>query len=152
MPIRKICVDEVTTINNTFSETVTCTEPNHTPTAAGDECNVHVYNMGLDLSSTPPSLSFSFDAQFGYQFHDSSCATFNDFCNIMGNSGSVTLPAGATVCCDGDVPTDIEASADCDSTNITTTPTSVSGPVSLSFTVTNLCTPTILCVEDTTCP
>ncbi|MFW6386824.1 MAG: hypothetical protein ACOCZM_02510 [Bacillota bacterium] len=107
--------------------------------------------MDLDLETSPPTLSFSFDAQLEYQFEDETGGTFNDYCNVLGNSGSVELPPGSTVC-DGETVTDIEASADCDSNNITTTPNSVSGPVSLSFTVNNLCAPTILCVEDTMCP
>ncbi|MEJ6949876.1 hypothetical protein [Natronospora cellulosivora (SeqCode)] len=151
MAIRQICVSEVTNLTTDYAETITCTNPGHTPTAAGDDCNIHVYNVGLNLNTTPPTLSFSFDSQFQYKFHDDSCATFNDYCNVMGSTGSITLPTGVTLCCDGAISPEIQASASCDAGQITTTETSVSGPVSLAFTITNLCAPTIICVEDTDC-
>lgn len=152
MAIRKLCVDEVTTITKSFSQTVTCTNPDHTPTAPGDECRVHVYNVGLNLGASPPTLAFSFDSQFEYKYHEANCGTFHDYCDVMGKSGSVTVPSGATICCDGSISPQIESSVDCNPGSITTTASSVSGSVSMSFTVTNLCTPTVICVDDTTCP
>ncbi|HIE12884.1 MAG TPA: hypothetical protein EYP63_05600 [Desulfotomaculum sp.] len=151
MAIRKLCVNEVTTIASTFAETVTCTDPAHTPVVgAGDECGVAVYNVTANLGATPPTLSFSYDAQFEYQYVQQG-ATFQDFCNVVGSSGSVTLPDSLTLCCGPTVPL-VTSSATCDASAITTTATSVSGPVTLSFTVTNLCTQTIICVDDTVCP
>ncbi|HAG07871.1 MAG: hypothetical protein XD69_0037 [Clostridia bacterium 62_21] len=150
MTIRRLCVDEITTVTDTFSQTVTCTNPGFTPIGPGDECNVLVYNTAVNLGTTPPTLSFSFDAQFEYQYEHLG-ATFLDYCNALGNSGSFTLPTGVTLCCGATVPL-VQSSVTCNAAAITTTPTSVSGNVTLSFTVTNLCVQTIICVDDTTCP
>ncbi|MBO8127813.1 MAG: hypothetical protein H0Z39_01225 [Peptococcaceae bacterium] len=144
-------MDEVTTITSTLSETVTCTNPAYTPTGPGDECNIVLYNIGVNLGTTPPTLSFSYDAQFEYQYLHEGGATFCDFCDVFGRSGSITLPSGVTVCCGTTVPS-VTYSALCNPGSITTTATSVSGPVTVSFTVTNLCSKTIICVDDTTCP
>lgn len=151
MAIRRLCVNEVTSVTSTFSQTVTCTTPAHTPVVgAGDECNVALYNVAANFGVTPPTLSFSFDVQFEYLYMNAG-VTFNDYCNVLGNSGSITLPTGVTLCCGGTMPL-VTSSASCNAAAITTTPTTVSGPVTLSFTVTNLCTQTIICVDDTTCP
>ncbi|MEW6573627.1 MAG: hypothetical protein AB1374_08355 [Bacillota bacterium] len=151
MAIRRLCVNEVTAITSTLSQTVTCTTPAHTPVVgAGDECNVAVYNVAANLGATPPTLAFSFDVQFEYKYMQSG-VTFHDYCTVTGNSGSITLPTGVTLCCGGTMPA-VSSSISCNPGAITTTSTSVSGPVTLSFTVTNLCTQTIICVDDTTCP
>lgn len=150
MAIRRLCVNEVTAIVRTFSQTVTCTTPAFTPVGPGDECSIALYNVNTNLGAVPPTLSFSYDVQFEYQYSHAG-ATFQDYCNAMGNSGSVTLPTGVTVCCGTTMPL-VTSSPSCGAGAITTTPTSVAGPVSLSFTVTNLCTPTIICVDDTICP
>lgn len=149
MATRKICVDEVTTMTKSFSESITCTSPAHTPTSPGDEARVHLYNVGLDLEANPPNLSFSFDTQFEYHY-DGNGATFSDYCTVTGQSGAVTLPEGISPCCDEAFPPEITSSATCSADSITTTPSSVSGEVSLAFTVTNLCAPTIISIEDTT--
>jgi len=148
MAIRRLCVDEVTTVASSFTATATCTTPANTPVAAGDECAVAVYNIAVNFGATPPTLSFSYDAQFEYQFSHQG-VTFQDYCNAMGNSGSITLPTGTTLCCSATVPS-VTSSSSCGS--ITTTSTLVSGDITLAFTVDNLCTQTIICVDDTTCP
>jgi hypothetical protein len=151
MTIRRLCVNEVTTISRTFSQTVTCTDPAHTPVVgAGDECSIALYNVSINLGTTPPTLSFSFDSQFEYQYLHAG-VTFQDYCNVLGSSGSVTLPTGVTLCCGGTMPT-VASSASCNAGAITTTSTSVSGPVTLAFTVTDLCSQTVICVDDTICP
>ncbi len=151
MAIRRLCVNEVTTLTSTFSQTVTCTTPAHTPViGAGDECSVALYNVSINLGATPPTLSFSYDAQFEYQYLQSG-VTFQDYCTVAGNSGSITLATGVTLCCGGTMPT-VTSSPSCNAGAITTTSTSVSGPVTLSFTVTDLCSQTVICVDDTTCP
>lgn len=150
MAIRVLCVQEVTTVIEDFSDTVTCTNPSFTPTGVGDECNVVVYNVAANLGLVPPTLSFSYDAQFEYVYEHIG-ATFNDFCNALGNSGSITLPTGTTLCCTATLPS-ITYSSVCDPGSITTTETMVTGDVTLSFTVSNLCAETIICVDDTPCP
>jgi hypothetical protein len=148
MTVRKICVDEVTTLNETYSETVTCTDPSHTPIDAGDECRVHVYNENINLNNN--TLSFSFEAEFEYEYETSAGATFTDDCIISDQSDSLTIPSGVNLCCGATTP-NINTAVSCDSTAITTTTTSVSGPVFVSFSIDNLCVPTIICVDDTTC-
>lgn len=149
MAIRRICVDEVTSSVVTFSETITCTEPSFTPvTGAGDECHAILDNVQLDFSTSPPTLSFSFGAQFEYAYRlDSS--TFYDYCNVFNQSGSTNITSGTTNCCG---TPQIEYAINCDPANITTTETTVTGVVDFAFTVSNLCISTIICVDDTTCP
>jgi len=150
MTVRKLCAHEITSIVQSLTETVTCSTPAFTPVGPGNACNVALYNVNLNLGSTPPTLSFSFDAQLAYQFLNAG-ATFLDFCLIHGRSGSISLPPGITACCGGPLPPAVTFAAGCDARTITTTPTSVSADVTLSFTVSDLCAPTIICVEDATC-
>ncbi|MFZ5898314.1 MAG: hypothetical protein ACOYU7_03885, partial [Bacillota bacterium] len=97
MAIRRICVDEVTTLSTTFSETITCTNPAFTPVGPGKVCNAVLYNVGVNLDSTPMTLSFSFDAQFEYEYEHAG-SIFRDYCNSVGNSGFIALPGGTTLC------------------------------------------------------
>jgi len=150
MTVRKLCANEITSLVTSLTETVTCGSPAFTPVGPGSACNVALYNVNVNLGSMPPTLSFSFDAQLEYQFLNAG-ATFLDFCLIHGQSGSLNLPPGLTACCGGPLPPTVTFAASCDAGSITTTPTSVSGNVTLSFTVSDLCAPTIICVEDTTC-
>lgn len=148
MSVVKICTSEVTTISKSFSETLTCTDPAHTPIVApGDECRISIYNIGLDLSTAPPNLCFSFDTEFEYAYL-SHGTTFMDYCEVTGNSACLTLPEGVTLCC-GLSPS-VEYC--CSAALITATETSVTGEINVSVTITNLCVPTIFCVESITCP
>lgn len=148
--IRQLCVNEITSVTATVSQTVTCTDPAFTPVGAGNECNVALYNVTVDLGATPPTLAFSYDVQFEYQYLTDGGVTFSDYCTVVELSGAVTLPGGTSVCC-AETPA-VTYSASCNPGSITTTPTSVSGSIDLSFSVSNLCVPTIICVEDTLCP
>jgi len=150
MTVIKICAEQITTFNEQFSGTITCTDPACTPVVgAGNECNVAVYNVGIDLGVTPPVLCFSFDTQLEYVY---TChgATFHDFCNVLGSTTCMDLPEGVTMCCD--LSPTWTYSATCDPGSITTTSDSVSGPVTISFTLDNLCVPTVICMDTTTCP
>lgn len=142
MVVRKICVQEITSITDNFSATVTCTDPRHTPIGIGDDCHTRIYNTFLN----PPTLSFSYDAEFEYLYLQGT-DTFHDYCIVTGLSGSLTLPGGPTVCC----ALTPAATAQISCTGVTTTSTYVQGQVSFTFTVSNLCSPTIICVLDTPC-
>lgn len=149
MTIRRLCVQEVTTITESFTEAVTCTNPDHAPIGVGDECRTSLYNTTLNLTTAPPTVAFSFDVQWEYLW-DNNGTTFQDFCDVMGQSGSFTLPSSATAdCIDGATVT---GSITCLLGSMTATSTYVSGEVQFDFTVTNLCSQTIICVDDTTCP
>ncbi|RPF49893.1 hypothetical protein EDD75_0719 [Thermodesulfitimonas autotrophica] len=150
MAIRKLCVEEITTIGLNWTETLTCTNPAHTPVGPGDECNAHIYGVTVDLSTVPPTLSFTCDAQFEYQYLQDG-ATFQDYCNILSSQCSTQLPAGVHVCCGQTLPS-VTYSVACSPGSITTTPTYVAGQLSYAFTIDNLCSYTIICVDDTICP
>ena len=149
MAVRRICVNELTTLLREYEETITCTNPNYPPVGAGNQCRIVVYNLDLDLEASTPSLSFSFDVQWEYEFEHLG-VVFLDFCSAPGNSGSLTLPEGLTICCG--LEPDIEVEPLCDAGGITTTPTSVSGDIAIAFTINNLCFTTIICVDDVECP
>jgi len=146
----QICAEQVSTVNPTYSATVTCESPRFTPIGAGDECHMSVYNVSLDAASSPMTLSFSFNSEFEYQYLDHG-VTFNDYCSVNGQSGSITLPTGLTQCCCGLTPTYVY-SYSCNAAAITTTSTMVQGPVSLAFTVSNLCSTTLICINTEECP
>lgn len=148
MAIRMLCVNEITTVTENFSATAVCVDPAHTPVVGpGTQCSSVFYNVALN----PPVLTFSFDAQFEYQYLNQGC-TFMDFCDVFGMSGTIDIAAdGLTSCC-GVTPSVSFISCTCDPLSITTTPTSVAGVIGTTFTITNLCVPTIICVDDTTCP
>lgn len=150
MTVIQICAEQVSTLSATYAATITCDTPGHTPVGAGDECHISVYDVNLDTASSPMTLSFSFNCEFEYQYLDHG-VTFCDYCYINGQSGSVTLTSGLTLCNCGLTPT-YEYSYSCDATAITTTSTMVQGPVSVAFTVTNLCAPTLVCVDTVACP
>lgn len=151
MAVRRLCVQEITTINKSESITVTCTDPAHTPVgqATPSECNCALYNVAFTIDAYP-TISFSYDVQLKYAYEQSG-VTFEDFCDVVGRSGSMTFDEGVTFCTCPQAFT-LSSSVSCDATAITTTTTSVSGPVTFSFTLTNLCAQTIICVDDTTCP
>lgn len=164
MPLVKICCNEVTAINYTYSGMVTCGDPKYSPVKPGNEGNVCCYDVGIDLKTTPPMLRFSYDAQFEYAYikkqnsekdeSDCGCSsscTFLDYCNITGGSARVSLPDGVTLCPCGCGDPQVTCAATYDPKSITTTPTSVSGNIMISLTVTNLCVPTFVCVETEPC-
>lgn len=149
MAIRRICVQEITDVARTEAFTVTCTNPSHTPVGPADpsECNIALYNVAFTTNPVP-TISYSYDVQFKYAFLQSG-VTFEEFCNVFEQSACLTFDTGTASCC-GFAPS-ITSSAICNPAAITTTETSVSGPVSFAFTVTNLCAQTIICVDDTVC-
>ncbi len=164
MPLIKICAYEVTSFDPVLPIALTCHDPCHTPVGPGNQCNVCCYDAKLDFKTTPPTLCFSYDAQFEYAYLEkphhgkgeadelcvSSC-TFLDFCDITGQTACIPLPAGVTLCpCGCGEPT-VTCSATCDPKSIVTTPHSVSGHVTISLHVTNLCDPTTVCVETVPC-
>lgn len=151
MAIVQICADQVTSVAPAYAATVTCASPRFTPAAPGNECNMVVYNVALNTATSPLTLSFSFDTQYEYLFLLQG-VTFADFCTVENLSGSVTLPdSGLGICECGLTPT-YQVSYTCNPGSIVTTPTMVQGPVSLAFTVSNLCTPTVFCVSTVPCP
>jgi hypothetical protein len=149
MAIRRICVNEVTTAAATVAQTVLCSSPAYTPVASGDECNVALFNLAVNLGTSPPTLSFSYSTNAEYQYLQNG-TTFEDFCNVLNQSYTYALASGVTSCC-GLSPT-ATASISCNPSGITTTSTMVQCTVTFAFTVTNLCSSTIICVSDTTCP
>lgn len=145
----KICALEVITINVTAQKEVASSHIAHTPVGPGANCNVCCYNAAFNPNTTPPTLGFSFDAQLEYQYEDQPGCTFLDFCDIVGNSACLSLPDGLTICpCGSPLPV---CSATCISESITTTPTTVSGIVSFSIAVANLCAPTVICIQTCQC-
>ena len=146
MAIRKICVNEVTSVPSTFSRLVFCPNPNYTPTGPGDESRVALFNVALNTGTTPPTIAFSYSSNMEYSFTQGG-TTFMDYCDVLGLSGSVTLSSGVSTCC-GFTPSVTYTSS---ITGITTTSTFVEGTVNFAFTVSNLCSPTVICVDDTTC-
>jgi hypothetical protein len=164
MPLIKICAYEVTSFDPVLPITVTCNDPCFKPVAPGNQCNVCCYDAKLDLSATPPTLCFSYDAQFEYAYLGKrqpekdeatpGCAcscTFLDFCNVTGQSVCITLPAGVTLCPCGCGEPKVTCSATCDPGSIETTHCSVSGQITISLHVSNLCDPTTVCVETESC-
>lgn len=149
MAITQICAEQVNTVNTTFAATVTCSSPAFTPVAAGTDCQVSVYNVALNTATSPVTLAFSFDANFEYGYMDQGI-TFSDYCRVAGQTGSVTLTDGLSLCGCGLVPT-FQYSYTCNAAAITTTPTMVQGPISVAFTVSNLCSPTVFCVDSVAC-
>lgn len=153
MAVRKICVQEITTLNRTETFTVTCTTPSFTPIGLGSpsEANAVLYNAAFTISPVP-TISFSYDVQFKYAFLQNG-GTFEEFCDVLSNSGALTFNTGVTSC-DCQDAFSITSSIATDPAAITTTqdPNTVSGPVTVSFTLNNLCAQTIICVEDTICP
>lgn len=151
MAVRRICVRELTTVTQTQTLTVTCASPSFTPTGTGNqpECNVNLYNVSFSVSPVP-TITFSYDAQFKYTY-DLNGGSFEEFCNVLNQSGSIILDAGLGSCTCSDAFT-ITSSVTCDPTAITTTDTSVAAPVTFNFTLNDLCAETIICVDDTTCP
>lgn len=147
MTVRKLCVNEVTSVVKQVTDKVTCEHPCYSPAGPGHSCGVALYNVTANLGNVPPTLSFSYDAQLEYQYLNAG-ATFLDYCLLQGQNGSLDLPLGLTACSGEAVPPSVTWTATCHPTSITTTPTSVSGEVTLSFTVSELCAPTIICVED----
>ncbi len=147
MTIRQICVNLVSSAAATYSNVVTCTNPAHTPTGPGTDNHVVLFNVAANYGASPPTIAFSYSSNMEYTWTQAG-STFDAYCDVLGSSGSVTLPSGSGTCC-GITPS-ITYSATIGS--ITTTSTMVQGTVSFAFTVTNLCSPTIICVDDTTCP
>ncbi|MDD3363427.1 MAG: hypothetical protein PHZ03_00440 [Syntrophomonas sp.] len=150
MAIVQICGEQVSTIEQTYAATVTCGDPTYTPVAAGDNCNMVVYNVALNTGTSPMTLSFSFDTELKYLFLNQGM-TFADYCMVNAQSGAVTLPDGLEICNCGLTPT-YQVAYTCNPGSITTTSTMVQGPVALAFTVSNLCTPTVFCVSTVACP
>jgi len=151
MTKRKICVLEVTDVSKTDAFTVTCTTPAHTPCGCGcpGECNIALYSVAF--TTTPyPTISYSYDVQWKYSYLQSG-TTFEEFCSVYNQSKSITFDSLTTTCC-GLAPS-ITSSCTCNCAAITTTSTSVAGPVSFAFTINNLCAQTVICIDDTTgCP
>lgn len=145
MAIRTICVNEVTSVPSTFSSLVVCSNPTHTPTGAGDERRVALFNVALNTGTTPPTIAFSYSTNMEYSFTQGG-TTFMDYCDVLGLSGSVTLASGVGTCCSLTPSITYTAAI----TGITTTSTMVEGTVNFAFTVGNLCSPTIIAVVDTT--
>ncbi|MEA1961702.1 MAG: hypothetical protein U9N81_10630, partial [Bacillota bacterium] len=146
-----ICAEEITSIGLNFSPTLTCTSPAYTPIGAGTQGCVDVYNPAINWASSPPSLCFSYDASFEYEYMNQGGSTFLNFCEIKDNSTCLDLPSGVTLCACGLDPT-YTVCCTCDPTSITTTPTLVIGELGISFTVTDLCVPTVFCVSTIACP
>ncbi len=150
MALRKICVQEITNVTKTDAFTATCTSPANSPLSAANpsECNVALYNVAFTTDPIP-TISYSYDAQFKYSYMHQG-VTFEDFCFINSQSRSITFDSDISSCNCGTAFT-MTASATCDPAAITTTPTSVSGPLTFNFTLNNLCAETIICIDDTTC-
>ena len=148
MAIIRICAEEVSSINENFAQSLTCTDPGYTPVGPGTDANAAVYNVSVDLATSPPQLCFSYDVQLEYQYLNNG-VTFLEFCHINDNSSCLALPESLTLCVCGLLPTFSFNSA---VTVTGATPTSVSGDLSIDFSVSDLCVPTSFCVSTTDCP
>lgn len=151
MAIVKICAEEVSNVTQTYAATVTCSNPLFPPVAAGNQCNMVVYNVALHTSTSPMTLSFSFDTGLEYLFMNHG-VTFADFCIVKDQSGAVTLPDSGLGLCDCGITPTYQVAYTCNPGAITTTSTMVQSPINLAFTVSNLCTPTVFCVSTVECP
>jgi hypothetical protein len=148
MATRKISVNEVTNYQPPAQHgTVTCTSPAHTPLQAGNHSFAVVYNCNYDFTTSPPQITFQYDVQMEYLYLNHG-ATFSDFCDVFGSYGSVPLPTGSTLCTNSST---ILASITVPTNSITTTVTSVSGSFIATFTATNLCSQTFICLNDVPC-
>lgn len=151
MAVRRICVEEVTTVSQTDSITITCLNPPQTPVGQGTPSEQIVWIRNLAFNLEPlPTISFSYDVQLKFAYHYQG-NTMEAFCDVFDQSYSVTFDSNLTVC-SGLTPS-ITYSVTYDPTAITTgqSPSSVTGYATISFTIDNLCAYTTICIEDTTC-
>lgn len=151
MAIVQICTEQVSSVFQTYSATLTCSDPQYVPIGAGDHCNMVVYNVALHTDTSPMTLSFSFDTELKYLFMNHGI-TFADYCVINAQSGSVTLPDEGLGLCDCGITPTYQVAFTCNAGSITTTSTMVQTPINLAFTISNLCTPTVFCVSTVACP
>ncbi|MDD4592736.1 MAG: hypothetical protein PHG06_20270 [Parabacteroides sp.] len=149
MAIVRICAEEVTDITDTYSATVTCSNPSKTPVAAGDECWGLLYSP--TFNSDDMTLSFSFDINLEYLYEDANTTgLLPDYCKIEGETGIIVLPEELGECDCGLIST-YSLAFSCDPLSITTSSTYVQGAVNVEYTVTNLCAPTAFCVSTVDC-
>jgi len=151
LAIVQLCAEQVSTVSQTYAATVTCGDPAYTPVAAGDHCNMVVYNVALNTGTSPMTLSFSFDTELKYLFLNHG-VTFADYCVVNAQSGAVTLPDSTLEICNCGLTPTYQVAYTCNAGSITTTSTMVQTPINLAFTVSNLCTPTVFCVDSVACP
>ena len=149
--MRKICVNEVTSTNITRSQDVTCCPTcsmyNGKIVGIGDECEAFFIGTPT-LSPDLSQISFTFLANFEF-ISQNQFGTISDYCFTVTNE---TLPIpgiAGTVCC-GETPL-ISSTISC-TPAYTFTDKCITGTITKSFTIDNLCIPTVLCVEDTNCP
>jgi len=150
MAIVQICAEQVSSVSPTFAATVTCSNPQYTPVAGGNQCQMAVYNVALNTGTSPMTLSFSFDTEFQYFFLNHG-VPFGDYCVVTAQSGAVTLPDSGLSLCNCNLTPTYSVAYTCNPGSITTTSTMVRGPVNLAFTISNLCTPTLFCVDTVSC-
>jgi hypothetical protein len=148
LAIIRICAEEVSSLNENFAQSLTCTCPNFTPVGPGTHANAAVYDVAIDLTCSPPQLCFSYDVQLEYQYLNNGF-TFLDFCLITNKYSCLTLPDGLTLCVCGLSPTFSYVPT----ASVTgATPTSVAGDLNIDFSVSDLCVPTSFCISTTDCP
>lgn len=148
MAIVRICAEEVTTLSANFSDALTCPNPENPPVGPGTDAHIAVYNVALNLAAAPPLLCFSYDVEFQYEYMNQG-ETFMEYCHLNDNSSCLALPDGVTLCHCGLSPT---YSYSTDASVTGATPTSVSGTAAINFTVSDLCVPTVFCLDTVACP
>lgn len=148
MTLRKISVEEVSNIKVLKHGNVICNSPSHTPAYKGNHTQSVIYDCNYDFTVDPPEITFQYDVELEYLYSIHG-TTFSDYCEAFGNTGTVALPSGSTLC---DGTSTIIASITAPVSSITTTPNSVSASFTANFTVTNLCTQTLICINDVNCP
>jgi hypothetical protein len=149
MALRKICVNEVTTINMSQNQNATSSSLQGTPVAVAPTCQTCIYNQNWNWGTTPPSITFSYDANIGYKYISVGGETFTDLAPAQGLTGSIILPTGSSTCLCGGGPT-FTTAISCFPASITYTATDVSISLVVGASVDGFCAPTFMCVDVTT--
>ena len=150
MAVKRICVNEITSVNISKAQDVTCCPTcsmlNGTIVGVGDECEaffVGTPTLSPDLSQ----ISFTFLSNFEFIVRNH-MGTISDYCFTVTNE-TLPVPGNATICC-GQSPL-INSTISC-APAYTFSNTCVTGTITKGFTIDNLCIPTIICVDTTQCP
>ncbi len=148
MAVRRISVNEITTVDFSTDKAVTCC-PSPLPgtiVGVGDKCNVKFDGTpSLDPELSQLSYTIVFNPEFIFELSDGSTAMGR--CLIK-QEDTININGGEVSPCAAGTPT-IEGDLSCGPMSYTDN--CISSTITRTFTVTNLCVPTVICVEDTPC-
>jgi len=150
MAIVQICAEQVSSVSQAYAATVTCCHPHYKPVAAGNQCQMVVYNVALHTGTSPMTLSFSFATKFQYLFMYHG-VTYADYCVVKNQSGAITLPDSGLSLCNCNLTPTYSIAYTCNPGSITTSSNKVRGSVNFAVTISNLCTPTLFCIDTVAC-